>query len=127
MVGGFCSYFEPATVLCTAISTLAMLVGLTMTAAFMNNESVNILAGALISLAFVSIPVIIFSLVFRNLLIYMIVQGICVVLTSFYIIFDTHLIMTRVSYDDYIIAALMLYIDIINLFIHLLSIFGSMN
>ena len=47
-----------------------------------------------------------------------------VVLTSIYIIFDTRLIMSKMSYDDYIIAALLLYVDIINLFLYLLSIFG---
>ena len=55
----------------------------------------------------------------------MIVQGLFVVITSIYIIFDTWLIMEKVSLDDYIIAALMLYIDIINLFLYLLAIFGA--
>jgi protein lifeguard len=48
-----------------------------------------------------------------------------VVLSSIYIIFDTRLIITKMSYDDYIIAALMLYIDIINLFMYILALFGS--
>jgi FtsH-binding integral membrane protein len=48
---------------------------------------------------------------------------------SMYLIFDTQLIMGKfgIEYniDDYIIAALMLYIDIINLFLYILSMLGS--
>lgn len=127
MVGGFVSYFNPASVLCTALSTLGMFLGLTVYAMLMSNEEMNFLGGIMISLLFVVIPVIIFSFLFRSLFIYLIVQGIMVVLTSIYIIFDTRLIMSKMSYDDYIIAALLLYIDIINLFLYLLSIFGSIS
>jgi len=127
MVGGFVSYYNPASVLCTALSTLGMFLGLTVYAMLMSDEEMKILFGIMISLSFVAIPVTIFSLVFRSLFIYLIVQGLMVVLMSIYIIFDTRLIMSKMSYDDYIIAALLLYIDIINLFLHLLSVFGSIS
>ena len=127
MVGGFVSYFNPASVLCTALSTLGMFLGLTVYAMLMSDEEMKFLGGVMISLSFVVIPVIIFSFLFRSLFIYLIVQGVMVVLTSIYIIFDTRLIMSKMSYDDYIIAALLLYIDIINLFLYLLSIFGSIS
>ncbi len=42
-----------------------------------------------------------------------------------YVIYDTYLIMKRHSYDDYIIAAIDLYLDIINLFIYLLKLILS--
>lgn len=126
MVGGFVSYFEPAAVLCTAISTLVMFLGLTVQAMLMSNDDMHILAGLLVSLLLVFFPVLIFCLLFPSLFIFMIVQGLCVVLTSIYIIFDTRLIMTKMSFDDYIIASLMLYIDIINLFMYMLAIFGSL-
>ena len=119
------SYFSAASVLCTAVSTLGMFLGLTIYAMLMSDEEMKFLGGLLISFSIVIIPVIIFSFLFPSLFIYMIVQGIMVVLTSIYIIFDTRLIMSKMSYDDYIIAALLLYVDIINLFLYLLSIFGS--
>eukprot|EP00746_Dinoflagellata_sp_MGD_P011204 gnl/MRDRNA2_/MRDRNA2_123424_c0_seq1.p1 gnl/MRDRNA2_/MRDRNA2_123424_c0~~gnl/MRDRNA2_/MRDRNA2_123424_c0_seq1.p1 ORF type:complete len:274 (+),score=25.59 gnl/MRDRNA2_/MRDRNA2_123424_c0_seq1:89-823(+) len=59
-------------------------------------------------------------------------SGLGVLLFTFYIIYDTQLIMgemgghaTSFSIDDYVFAALTLYLDIIQLFLHLLSLFGD--
>ncbi|XP_064487058.1 protein lifeguard 4-like [Ornithodoros turicata] len=46
-------------------------------------------------------------------------------LFSFFIIFDTHMIMHRVSPEEYIMATIELYMDIINLFLHILRIVGE--
>jgi len=53
-----------------------------------------------------------------------------VLLFTFYIVFDTQLIIggshqVSFSLDDYCFAALNLYLDIINLFLHLLRLFGQ--
>jgi FtsH-binding integral membrane protein len=49
-----------------------------------------------------------------------------VFLYSIYLVYDTQLIIgtkeNKLDYDDYILGALMLYLDIINLFIYLLQI-----
>lgn len=62
----------------------------------------------------------------------MLYDAIGVLLFSFYIIFDTQLILgewgghkAQFSIDDYCFAALNLYLDIINLFLHLLSLLGQ--
>lgn len=59
-------------------------------------------------------------------------DAIGVLIFSFYIVFDTQLILgcygghaNEFSLDDYVFAALNLYLDIINLFLHLLSLFGN--
>ena len=44
-----------------------------------------------------------------------------------FIIFDTHMIMTRVSPEEYVIATIELYLDIINLFIQILKILSELN
>ena len=49
------------------------------------------------------------------------------VLFSLYIVFDVHMISRRMSPDDYIPAAIELYLDIANLFLHLLRILASMQ
>ena len=46
---------------------------------------------------------------------------------SAFIIFDTQMIMTRVSPEDYIMATIQLYLDIINLFIEILRILNHAN
>lgn len=51
------------------------------------------------------------------------------VLFSFYIVYDTQLILGQgkhaISIDDYVFAALNLYLDVINLFLYILSLFGD--
>ena len=44
-----------------------------------------------------------------------------------FIIYDTHLITSKLGYDDYIIAAIELYLDVVNLFLFLLSLLSSKN
>ncbi len=44
-----------------------------------------------------------------------------------FIIFDTQMIMHRVSPEDYIMATIQLYLDIINLFIEILRILNHAN
>ncbi|EEC17751.1 z-protein, putative [Ixodes scapularis] len=46
-------------------------------------------------------------------------------LFSFFLIFDTHMIMHRVSPEEYILATIELYLDVVNLFLHILRIVGE--
>ena len=47
------------------------------------------------------------------------------VLFSAFIVYDTHQIMTRMGCDDYVIACIELYLDIINLFLMILELLGG--
>ncbi|NWW52025.1 LFG4 protein, partial [Pedionomus torquatus] len=44
-----------------------------------------------------------------------------------FIIYDTHLLMHKLSPEEYILAAINLYLDIINLFLHLLRLLDAFN
>jgi FtsH-binding integral membrane protein len=46
-------------------------------------------------------------------------------LFCFYIIYDTHMICNRLGYDDYIVAAIEIYLDLVNLFLYLLKLLAS--
>ncbi|NXA33671.1 LFG4 protein, partial [Eudromia elegans] len=48
-------------------------------------------------------------------------------LFSGFIIYDTHLLMQRLSPEEYILASINLYLDIINLFLNLLRVLDSIN
>merc|ERR1712088_463934 len=48
-------------------------------------------------------------------------------LFSLFIIYDTQMIMTRLSAEEYILATIRLYLDIINLFIEILKILEKIN
>lgn len=47
------------------------------------------------------------------------------ILFSFYIIYDTYMIAERLDPEDYIVAAIELYLDIINLFLMILRLLAS--
>ena len=44
---------------------------------------------------------------------------------SLYIVYDVYLISKRLSPDEYIAASINLYLDILNLFLHILRILGA--
>ena len=48
-----------------------------------------------------------------------------IVIFSIYIIYDVSMICDKLGYDDYIVAALELYLDIINLFLRILALLGG--
>jgi FtsH-binding integral membrane protein len=50
----------------------------------------------------------------------------CIIFSG-YILFDTWLIMDKLSPHDHIMAAIMLYLDIINLFLYLLRLLAESN
>lgn len=47
------------------------------------------------------------------------------ILFSLFLIFDTHMIMKKFSPEDYILATITLYLDIINIFVHILRVMGE--
>ncbi|XP_078424093.1 protein lifeguard 4 isoform X1 [Cetorhinus maximus] len=44
-----------------------------------------------------------------------------------FIIYDTHILMHKLSPEEYVLASINLYLDIINLFLHILQILQSLN
>lgn len=104
-----------------------MVIGLTLMALFMNDEQMGccyIFGFALIAIL---IPMIIMSWFFMNQFMYIVITAGLVLLAAFYIVWDTRMIMERFGYDDYIIAAIILYVDIINLFLKVLALMGNQN
>merc|ERR1712087_809552 len=69
-------------------------------------------------------PAIIFGFIFPSRMIWIGIYVIICILTCIYIVYDTKKIMTSYTTDEYIIAALMLYVDIIQLFITVVSLLG---
>ena len=49
------------------------------------------------------------------------------VLFSVFIIYDTYMIAERLDPEDYIVAAIELYLDIINLFLYILRLLSEMD
>lgn len=56
----------------------------------------------------------------------------CVLLFTMYLVWDTQMIIggnheNKFDVDEYVLAALQIYMDIINIFINLLQLFGDRN
>jgi FtsH-binding integral membrane protein len=66
-----------------------------------------------------------FQIFLQNAVLDTVVAATGAILFTMYILYDTHMIMEKLSPEDYIDAAVSLYLDIVNLFINLLRLFGK--
>lgn len=112
MVAGFTQFFDPEDVLVAACLTTAMVLGLTVFACCCNMK-LTCLWGIGAALSMAVWPLFIFMWIFPSKLLFIVLAFVVVILTSIYIIWDTKMIMTKLTVDEYIIGALMLYVDII--------------
>ena len=86
--------------------------------------------GGVLFVALLCLPVISILAYFINLpILHLIYNYLAVLLFSIYLIYDTQLIIgnhsNSLSEDDYVLAVILLYLDIINLFVNILEILGS--
>lgn len=135
IVGYFTVFFEPDDVLLAAVLTLTMTITLTIYA-FTTKRDFTVFGAALWIAGWALLA---FSLLFFWIARYSaaykpIVIVICVlsiVVYGFYLVFDTQLIIGgkryELSMDDYVIGALMIYTDIIVLFMRILEIIGTVR
>ena len=112
MVAGFTQWFQPSDVLTAAGLTFAMTLGLTVFACCCKMK-LTVLWGIGAALSIALWPLIIFSWIWPSKILFNVICFAVVILTSIYIIFDTKLIMKKLSVDDYIIGAILLYTDIV--------------
>jgi len=125
MVAGYTMKFPPEIVLCAASTTFVMTVGLTIVALFMKKD-ITKFGGALGAASLCLIPLILFSFFFPSRILYIVICVVVIVLSSIYIVYDTQrLTRGHLQFDEYIIGALSLYTDIINLFMALLGLGGQ--
>ena len=123
----FCAFFEPLHVIAAVILTLFATIGLTVYA-MRTTTDFTFLGGLLFCFSFVIFITFIFYFWIKITALWLMLGVMCY---SLYLIYDTQLIMGNVgiSYgiDDYCLAALNLYIDIIYLFIKILEIIGRLR
>jgi FtsH-binding integral membrane protein len=128
MVAVVCSIFEPNVVLIAAGCTLVVTGAITIYACFAKEEF-SFLGGFLsssITLLFL-FSLMVFFFPFMNTL--LCIFG--VFLYSLYLLFDTQMIIGRfdseLSVDDYILASLTIYLDIIQIFLYILQLVARMS
>ena len=125
----FTIYFKRSSIYFSMLLTLIAVLTLTIYA-YKTEKDFSMIGGTLfVILVTLIIGEIINILFFRLKILYVIFNLISLGLFSLYLIHDTQLIIgnktMKLSEDDYILAVINLYLDIIILFIDLLSLFGS--
>ena len=117
-------FYDKKIILAAALLTLAVTIGLTIYA--MTTETdITMKGGLLFAGGAIFIGLTIIGLFFESRFFATIIAAFGTFLFSMYLIYDVQLIIgtkaEKFSLDDYIIAALMIYIDVINIFIQLLE------
>ncbi len=130
IVSILCGMISPRLVLMAAFMTLTMTFALTLYA-MTTKEDLTVMGGLLFSVLVALFLFGIFAMFTNNRLLHIILCCGWIIMYALYIIYDTQLIIGNkkhsISTDDYILAAFMLYIDIIGLFIELLSLLSDYN
>ena len=123
-----CSLYDPAAVIAAATISFAVVIGLTVYAWTTKTDFTTfrgILVAAIVGVIFFSIAIAINTSGAVNLVFVLII----IIIYGVFIVYDTQLIAggrhRELNYDDYVIGALLLYIDIIGLFIYILSFIGG--
>ena len=121
-------YFEPLSVLACAGVTMIVVLGLTMYACFTKRD-MTMMGGFLVSLSLILLFLGIIGIFFRSYFYQMFLDCIGVLLMSLYLIYDTQLVIGEkknfIKMDLYILGAMMIYLDIITLFLRILRLLGT--
>ncbi|CDH54107.1 glutamate binding protein [Lichtheimia corymbifera JMRC:FSU:9682] len=127
LVGTVVTFYEQTLVLQALIITFGVFVGLTLFTlqSKWDFSGMGPFLFAGISILFLVSIVQIFFPFSEGVQLALAVAG--VIIFSGYIVFDTFLIFNRYSPEDYIMASVSLYMDIINLFLRILQILDAMN
>ncbi|GAA6018547.1 hypothetical protein JCM10207_007213 [Rhodosporidiobolus poonsookiae] len=124
-IGSVISYYDSTVVLQAGIATTFVFLGLTLFTLQSKYDFSNMgtyLYTVLLCFFFVGIAGIFIPF---NRTFDMVVAGVGVLIFSAYIIFDTHLLLNRLHVDDWVLACVSLYLDILNLFLQILRLLSD--
>ena len=133
LIGFIAAQYEPYIVLAAAFSTAAI-TGAISFYAYTTKKDFTVCGPMFLviglSLCMTTLFIMIFGITTGNYRVaHMVICGICIIIFSFYLLFDTQLIMGGKRYeiemDDYVLGAIILYTDIITIFLYLLRLFGG--
>jgi protein lifeguard len=128
IVGTIASLYDPNSVILAAIYTVALFTVLTLYACCTKGDIGCM--GPIIAVSMVlGLLTFILYFIFPSDTMHLIFCWVGLIITCIYVIYDVYLITEKhgLEYDDYIIGALLIYTDIISIFIYILSIIGDRN
>lgn len=129
LLGAVTSHYDEVSVLLAVGITAGVCFGLTVFA-FQTKYDFTMWGGLLFVFLIILILFGLFAAIFHTKVLSVVYASLGALLFSFYLVFDTQLMLGgkhkySLSPEEYIFAALNLYLDIVNLFLFILSIIGS--
>ena len=122
-------FYKPEYILYAAVLTCVMGFSLSLYACFSRTDFTTIAAPLFWVSLGISLVAMILMIVIRSSFLVIILCWIFLILSALYLIVDTQLIMggkyAQITLDDYIIGAMMLFIDFISIFVYILAILGG--
>lgn len=130
MVSYCCASTSPQIVLMAAIMTLSIVVALTIYA-MITKEDFTYFWGILFIFGMIMLVSGIFLIFTSNPILHIIYSAVGVCFYGIYLIYDTQLIMGNkkhsLSVDDYILGAILIYLDIIMIFLYLIKLLDALR
>ena len=127
---GVTAFTYPENVFIALVLTAAIVVSLTIYA-FRTEKDFTIFGGLFFMVLMVLFVAGILAVFIQSRIFDIVISGCTVVLFGFYLIYDTQLIIGRfenkLSLDDYVLGAIMLYVDIIRIFLEILKILAALQ
>ncbi|KAM4676281.1 protein lifeguard 4 [Discoglossus pictus] len=120
------TFYDVAVVLQAFVLTTAVFLGLT-AFTFQSKRDFSKLGAGLFACLWILILAGFLRIFFHSEAFELAIAGGGALLFCGFIIYDTHLIMHRLSPEEHILASINLYLDIINLFLHLLRLLDAIN
>jgi len=129
IVACICGFYDPTSVLIVAVMTLAVTLALTAYAMTTKRDFSTKTGVMLVFLVAATMFAIFMPFLFHSRMVEVVISVVFIIIYGIYIVIDTQLILGSGKYsfdeEDYIIAALNIYIDIVGLFIYLLQLLGN--
>ncbi len=128
-VAAITSAYTPMSVLAAALLTLVMALSLSLYACFTKTDATTWYWGLLWVFCGTMLVFVVFMIIYPSRYVFLIIAFVVVILVSIFIVVDTQIIIGGrrygLGYDDYILAVMLLYTDLITLFVYVLALIGD--
>jgi FtsH-binding integral membrane protein len=126
MLATFSSFYNAESIFLAAVMTLTLFTTMTVIALFTSRKP-HTLAMMMYVCCMLSIVSIFFLIFFTSRYVIIVVMAVMLVVACVYVMIDIDLITEKhgLGYDEYIVGALFLYMDIVMIFTYVLAIFGE--
>ncbi|XP_034529623.1 protein lifeguard 4 [Notolabrus celidotus] len=125
-VGTALTFYEYSTVLQALFLTCAVFVGLT-AFTFQSKRDFSKMGAGLFACLWILIIAGFMRFFFESDSTELVLSGLGALVFCGFIIYDTHLLMKQLSPEEHVLASINLYLDIVNLFLHILRVLDSLK